>query len=62
MDYAKFRDEYKGAPDDEVLADARGSDDTVHLPQIVQTVYTEGLYKAIAQVTERRASLAVGTV
>jgi serine/threonine-protein kinase RsbW len=59
LDYGKFRDEFKGAPDAEVLTDLRRSDDKVRLPQIVQTVYTESLYKAIAQVTERERS-AVG--
>ncbi|MEP7211520.1 MAG: ATP-binding protein [Acidobacteriota bacterium] len=52
LDYGKFRDEYKGAPDDETLSELRRSGDTIQLPQIVQSVHAESLYKPIAQVTE----------
>ena len=59
FDYERFAGEYKGAPDSEVLADLRLPQDTIRLPQIVQAVHTESLYKPISQVTERERS-AVG--
>ena len=59
LDYGKFSSEYKGAPDAEVLSDIGRSADRIHIPQIVQSVYTEDVYKPIGQVAERERS-AVG--
>lgn len=53
LDYGKFSSEYKGAPEAEILADLRDAEEKIHLPQIVQTVYTESLYQPISQVSER---------
>ena len=59
LDHSKFAAEYKGAPDHEVLADLRNSDDRIRLPNIVFAAHTEALYEALGQVTERERS-AVG--
>ena len=53
IDFGKFRDEYKGAPDTEILSDLLRTDDMLHLPQVVQAVYTEDVYKPIAHVADR---------
>jgi hypothetical protein len=59
LDYSRFKEEYKGTPDEEILSEVRKSEETIHLPQIVQTVHTESLYRRISQVSERERS-AVG--
>lgn len=59
LDYGKFRDEYKGADDEEVFSRIEHGPDFVSLPQIVQSVYTESIFKPISQFIERERS-AVG--
>lgn len=61
LDYAKFKDEYKGAPNEEILRDLRGDAEKIKLPQIVYTAHTAAFYPAISQATEKeRSAVALG--
>jgi serine/threonine-protein kinase RsbW len=61
IDYGRFRDEFKGAPDDEVLKATAKPKDPVRLPQIIYTAHTAAVYRPIGQVTEReRSAVALG--
>lgn len=61
IDYARFRSEFTGAPDDEVLKAVAASGDRIRLPQIIYTAHTAAVYKAINQVTEKeRSAVALG--
>ena len=55
IDYARFVDEYKGAPDDEILREVRDAD-TVKLPRVFFTTDTANVYPQIATVTESERS------
>jgi serine/threonine-protein kinase RsbW len=62
VDYAKFKNEYKGAPNAEILKDLRVVEsEKIVLPQIVYTAHTVAFYPTIVQVTEReRSAVALG--
>lgn len=61
IDYGKFKDEYKGAPDSEIIGDLRSTKEFVRLPQIVFTAHTSTLYEPIGLVTEKeRSAVAFG--
>jgi serine/threonine-protein kinase RsbW len=61
IDYGLFRDEFTGAPDDEVLRSVVADKERVRLPQIIYTAHTAAVYRAINQVTEKeRSAVALG--
>lgn len=61
LDYAKFKNEYKGAPNAEILRDLQNETDKIALPQIVYTAHTTAFYPAAAQITEKeRSAVALG--
>lgn len=62
LDYAAFRDELKGAPDDEAFRElaAEGAD-KITLPQVIYTAHTVSFYPQFAQLAEReRSAVALG--
>lgn len=59
--YGSFKDEYKGAPDDEIMRDIASADETTALPKVVFTTHIENLYRPIARfVPKEAAAAAVG--
>lgn len=62
LDYAAFRDELKGAPDDEALREIANQDgDKITLPQVIYTAHTVSFYPQFAQLAEReRSAVALG--
>ncbi|HEX8289944.1 MAG TPA: ATP-binding protein [Pyrinomonadaceae bacterium] len=61
LDYSRFRDEYKGAPNDELLKSLSKDEEKVRLPQIVYTAHTAAFYPPIEQTIEReRTAVALG--
>lgn len=61
LDYSVFRDELKGAPNEEVLKYLKNETDKERLPQIVYTAHTVAIYPPIEQVTEsERSAVALG--
>jgi serine/threonine-protein kinase RsbW len=61
LDYAKFKEKYKGAEALEILANLKNEAEKIVLPQIVYTAHTVALYPAIEQVTEKeRSAVALG--
>lgn len=61
IDYGKFRDEFRGAPDEEILAEAKHSGDVIRLPQVFFVAATADFYRPIELVTERsRSAVAIG--
>ena len=60
LDYGEFRDEFKAAPDADVLDAARGSS-TVALPRIFFTTAATSFYKPLSQIAEsERSAIALG--
>lgn len=55
IDYGSFADEYKGAPDEEILGDIAQTA-TVKLPRVFFTTDTANVYRQIATVTENERS------
>lgn len=63
LDYGRFRDELKGAPDAEILSALNADTDRVTLPQIVYTAHTVSFYPQFARVVEReRSAVALGFI
>lgn len=61
IDYGRFRDEFKGAPDEEVLKALATEGDLLYLPQIIYTAHTAAVYRPLSQVTEKeRSAVALG--
>lgn len=61
IDYGRFKAEYKGAPDDEILKALVAEEETITLPQIIYTAHTVAFYPAVGQVTEKeRSAVALG--
>jgi serine/threonine-protein kinase RsbW len=61
IDYGRFKAEYKGAPDDEIIKALAAEEEKITLPQIIYTAHTVTLYSAIGQVTEKeRSAVALG--
>ncbi len=58
LDYALFRNELKGAPNEEILKSLQKPDKKHRLPQIVYTAHTAAFYPPIEQVAERERSCA----
>lgn len=61
LDYGRFKYEYKGVSEDEVIEQVRSAKETYVLPQIVFSAPTEAFYKAIGLLTEaERSAVAIG--
>ena len=61
LDYSRFRDELKGAPNEEVLKALKSETEKTRLPQIVYTAHTVSFYPQFAQLAEReRSAVALG--
>jgi serine/threonine-protein kinase RsbW len=61
LDYSRFRDEYKGAPNAELLKSLGKDAEKTRLPQIVYAAHTMALYPPIEQTIEKeRSAVAVG--
>ncbi len=61
LDYSRFRDEYKGAPNDELLKVLGQDAEKARLPQIVYAAHTMAFYPPIEQSIEKeRSAVAVG--
>jgi serine/threonine-protein kinase RsbW len=61
LDYARFKEKYKGAETAEILANLAGETEKIILPQIVYTAHTVAFYPTIEQVTEKeRSAVALG--
>lgn len=61
LDYAKFKEKYKGADTAEILENLSGETEKIVLPQIVYTAHTVAFYPPIEQVTEKeRSAVALG--
>jgi serine/threonine-protein kinase RsbW len=63
LDYSRFKDELKGAPNKEILKSLKNETEKITLPQIVYTAHTVSFYPQFAQVTEReRSPVALGFI
>ena len=63
VDYSAFKNEFKGAPNQEILEFVRNETETIKLPQIVFTAHTAAFYPPIEQVVEKNRSVtAIGFV
>lgn len=61
LDYSLFKDEYKGAPTEELLSILQKTEEKTTLPQIVYTAHTLSFYPQFAQFIEReRSAVALG--
>ncbi|MDQ3132339.1 MAG: ATP-binding protein [Acidobacteriota bacterium] len=61
LDYSRFRDEYKGAPTDELLKTLAKDAEKIRLPQLVYSAHTMAFYPPIEQSIEKeRSAVAVG--
>lgn len=61
LDYSIFKDEYKGAPTNEILKAIADEEAKIELPQIIYTANTVAFYPPINQVTEtERSAVALG--
>ena len=61
LDYAKFKEKYKGADEAEMLDALSSETEKIVLPQIVYTAHTVAFYPPIEQVTEKeRSAVALG--
>ncbi len=63
LDYSRFKDDLKGAPNEEILKTFRNETEKIILPQIIYTAHTVSFYPQFAQVTEReRSAVALGFI
>ena len=61
IDYARFKDEFKGADDDKIIKAAKESSEKLSLPQIVYTAHTVGFYRQIGELFDaERSAVALG--
>jgi serine/threonine-protein kinase RsbW len=61
LDYARFKEKYKGSETSEILENLSNETEKIVLPQIVYTAHTVAFYSAIEQVTEKeRSAVALG--
>jgi len=61
LDYSRFRDEYKGAPNEELLKTLAKDAEKIRLPQIVYSAHTMAFYPPIEQSIEKeRSAVAFG--
>jgi serine/threonine-protein kinase RsbW len=63
LDYSRFKDELKGAPDREILKSLKSETEKITLPQIIYTAHTVSFYPQFAQVADRtRSAVALGFI
>ena len=63
IDYSIFKDELKGAPNQEILKFLKNESEKINLPQIVYTAHSSAFYPPIEQVVEKnRSAVAIGFV
>ena len=63
LDYSRFKNELKGAPNDEILKSLREDAEKITLPHFVYTAHTVSFYEPISQVVEReRSAVALGFI
>jgi serine/threonine-protein kinase RsbW len=63
LDYSRFKDELKGAPNAEILKTLRNETEKITLPQIIYTAHTVSFYAQFAQVAEKeRSAVALGFI
>ena len=63
IDYSRFKNELKGAPNEEVLKVLKNETEKITLPQVIYTAHTVSFYPQFAQVAERhRSAVALGFV
>ena len=63
IDYSVFKDELKGAPNNEILKFLKNEPEKINLPQIVYTAHTAAFYPPIELVVEKnRSAAAIGFV
>ena len=63
IDYSLFKDELKGAPNDEILKTLKNETEKITLPQVIYTAHTVSFYPQFAQVVEReRSAVALGFI
>lgn len=61
LDYSLFRDDLKGAPDEEIKKSLENSDKKERLPQIVYTAHTAAFYPPVEKIAEKeRSAVALG--
>ena len=61
IDYSRFKDELKGAPNEEILKYLENDSEKISLPQIAFTAHTVAFYPPIEQVVEKeRSAVAIG--
>ncbi len=63
IDYSRFKDELKGAPNEEILKSLKNETEKITLPQIIYTAHTVSFYAQFAQVADRtRSAVALGFI
>ncbi len=63
IDYSLFKNELKGAPNDEILRSFKNETEKITLPQIIYTAHTVSFYAQFAQVAEKeRSAVALGFI
>ncbi len=61
LNYSRFRDEYKGAPTEELLKTLAKDEEKIRLPQVVYAAHTMAFYPPIEQSIEKeRSAVAIG--
>ena len=61
IDYAKFKENHKGAPADEILEKMQAESGKLELPHIVFTAHAAAFYPSLKQVTDlERSAIALG--
>lgn len=61
IDYAKFKEDYKGASEEEILRKAEGENEKIKLPQVVFAAHCAAVYPPLRQLAdEERSSVAIG--
>lgn len=63
LDYSRFKDELKGAPNEEILKSLKSETEKISLPHVVYTAHTVSFYPQFAQVVGReRSAVALGFI
>ncbi len=61
LDYERFKENYKGKPDAEILAEIEKEETEIVLPQIIYTAHTVAFYPPLKQFSEKeRSAIALG--
>lgn len=61
LDYANFKENYKGVSDEEILAKLENESANIILPQIIYTAHTVAFYPPLKQFSEKeRSAIALG--